>query len=109
MSVSFNAALSAYNNAAKMNITSSGSSAGITNSVSANSGVSFSGAVNNALEGSFGKLANAENMVSKALIKQADITDVVTAVTNAEIALKTIVEVRDKLIAAFHEINQMPI
>jgi flagellar hook-basal body complex protein FliE len=40
---------------------------------------------------------------------QGDVIDVVTAVAEAELALETMVSVRDKVIAAYEEIMRMPI
>lgn len=40
---------------------------------------------------------------------KADLVDVVTAVNNAEMALETVVAVRDKVIAAYNDIMKMPI
>jgi flagellar hook-basal body complex protein FliE len=40
---------------------------------------------------------------------KADLTDVVQAVTSAELTLQTVVAVRDRLIAAYQEIMRMPI
>ena len=40
---------------------------------------------------------------------QADIVDVVNAVNSAELTLDTVVAVRDKVIAAYQTIMQMPI
>jgi flagellar hook-basal body complex protein FliE len=39
----------------------------------------------------------------------ADIAEVVTAVANAELALQTVVAVRDQVVAAYQEIMRMPI
>ena len=50
-----------------------------------------------------------EKASSKALVNQADITDVVSAVTQAELTLKTVVAVRDKLVTSLQEIMRMPI
>ena len=44
-----------------------------------------------------------------ALTKGTSLVDVVTAVTNAEVALETAVAVRDRVIAAYQEIVRMPI
>ena len=41
--------------------------------------------------------------------KKADIIDVVTAVAETETAVNTLVSVRDKVIAAYQQIMQMPI
>ncbi len=107
MSVSFNSAVSAYNNAAKI-ASSSGESSSASSS-SATSGGGFSGMINDSISNTVSSLRTAENTISKSLVKQADITDVVTAITNAQITLKTVMEVRDRLLAAHQEIMRMPI
>ena len=40
---------------------------------------------------------------------KANMVDVVTAVTETEVAIDTLVSVRDKVIAAYEEIMKMPI
>jgi len=45
----------------------------------------------------------------QALQGNADVTQVVTALTNAELALQTVVAVRDRVIQAYQEISRMPI
>jgi flagellar hook-basal body complex protein FliE len=54
-----------------------------------------------------GKAADAG--VMGALSGKGDLVDVVTAVTESEVALETLVSVRDKVIAAYEEIMRMPI
>ena len=51
----------------------------------------------------------AELATASAVAGEADLTDVVTAVSNAEITLQTVVTVRDRVIAAYQEILRMPI
>lgn len=51
----------------------------------------------------------AEATAARAVNGKADVTDVVTAVTNAEVALDTVVAVRDRVISAYQEIMRMPI
>ncbi len=51
----------------------------------------------------------AEAMTAKAAVGEADLMEVVTAVNNAEIALQTVVTVRDRVISAYQEILRMPI
>jgi len=109
---SFNAALNAYNKAAKMpvnpfankiegeNDSSSGSTGGIG---------AIGGAFINKIGDAKETLQAAENVTSKSLVKQADLTDVVSAITKAEVTLRTVIEVRDKLISAHQEILRMPI
>jgi len=50
-----------------------------------------------------------EKMSMQALAGKADLTDVVTAVTEAELTLQTIIAVRDKVIQAYQEIIRMPL
>jgi flagellar hook-basal body complex protein FliE len=50
-----------------------------------------------------------ETVSQAAVIGKANITDVVEAVTEAEVVLKTAVTVRDKMIGAYQEIMSMPI
>ncbi|MDJ0948659.1 MAG: flagellar hook-basal body complex protein FliE [Alphaproteobacteria bacterium] len=45
----------------------------------------------------------------KGLAGTADVAEVVTAVTNAEVALQTVVAIRDRVIQAYQDIVRMPI
>jgi flagellar hook-basal body complex protein FliE len=40
---------------------------------------------------------------------KADVNDVVTAVTTAEVTLQTVVAIRDKVISAYQDILRMPV
>ena len=51
----------------------------------------------------------AEALSAKAITGHAEMTDVVTAVANAELTLQTVVAVRDKVVSAYQEIMRMPI
>jgi flagellar hook-basal body complex protein FliE len=51
----------------------------------------------------------AENLSASALLGKADYAQVVTAVANADVALQTVVTVRDKIISAYQDILKMPI
>jgi len=51
----------------------------------------------------------AEKATAAAIAGEADVTDVVMAVTNAETTLQTVVAVRDRVMAAYQEILRMPI
>ena len=48
-------------------------------------------------------------MSLKAVAGEAELSEVVTAVANAETALQTVVTVRDRIITAYQEIMRMPI
>ncbi|MEK7246579.1 MAG: flagellar hook-basal body complex protein FliE, partial [Pseudomonadota bacterium] len=54
-----------------------------------------------------GKTAEAASIA--AVNDRADLTKVVTAVAEAELALQTVVTVRDRVIEAYREIMRMPI
>ncbi len=51
----------------------------------------------------------AENTTMSHIGGKADIVDVVTAVAETEVAMRTLVNVRDRVIAAYQEILRMPI
>lgn len=65
------------------------------------------------LEGAAKNMVNAtqasEATTQRALAGKADVNEVVTAVTNAEVALQTVVAVRNRVIQAYQEIMRMPI
>jgi len=107
MSVNFNAALSAYNKAA--NITSDANAASSTSGADSSGDVSFASIIGSNLHGAASTLRATESTVTKSLVKQADITDVVTAISSAEVTLRTVMRVRDKLVDAHMEIMRMPI
>ena len=46
---------------------------------------------------------------AKALTGEADMVEVVTAVSNAEMVVDTVVRVRDKVMQAYQQITKMPI
>jgi flagellar hook-basal body complex protein FliE len=54
-----------------------------------------------------GHTADAQAM--QAIAGQGNITDVVTAVSRAELALQTTVAIRDKVVQAYQDIMKMPI
>ena len=51
----------------------------------------------------------AEKMAIAGVARQAELVDVVAAVTNAEMTLETVVAVRDKVINAYQEVMRMSI
>jgi len=54
-----------------------------------------------------GKAGEAASM--RAVAGNADISEVVTAVANAEVTLQTAIAIRDKVISAYQEIARMPL
>ena len=104
-----NAAISAYSNS--QNITGVGSITNVTknNPTQNTSEVSFADLMKEGVEQSIDTMRTGESMSAKAITGEANITDVVQAVTSAEITLQTLVSVRDKMISAYQDIMRMPI
>ena len=65
--------------------------------------------VTNALNSAVDLNKNAEAVTMQGIAGKADIQDVVLAVSNAEMALETVVAVRDTAIKAYNEIMQMTV
>ena len=62
-----------------------------------------------ALQSTVEAARTSEAVSSRAVAGKADVNDVVAAVTNAEMALDTVMAVRDRVINAYQEILRMPI
>ena len=79
----------------------------------ANGGAASGGGFAQVLEKALADTSNAvqgsEMQAMKAAAGTADVTDIVTAVTNAELALETVVAIRDRVIAAYQDMIRMPI
>jgi flagellar hook-basal body complex protein FliE len=73
-------------------------------------GPSFSSLVENAAKEALSTSKQAEALGTRAAAgANVELTDVVTAVANAEVTLQTVVAVRDKVISAYQDIMRMPI
>ena len=70
---------------------------------------SFGNMVKSAIEDTENIQQQAEKVTLAGIQGKADIQDVVLAVSNAEMALETVVAVRDTAIKAYNTIMQMPI
>ncbi len=68
----------------------------------------FAALVKGAVEGAIETGRKGERMSIDAINENADLNQVVTAVAEAELTLKTVVAVRDKVIDAYKEIIRMP-
>lgn len=71
--------------------------------------VDFGGLVTQALDQTQGTLNTAEAMTAASVTGNADLIDVATAVSAAELTLETVVSVRDQVVRAYQEILRMPI
>jgi len=114
MAIAINAALSAYRSAAQsgsvssskgMTLDSSGSEAGLSGTPVS----SFADLLKQGLNQASKAGKTAETMEVNGIAGKADMRDVVLAVANAEQALTTVVNVRDKVMNAYQEIMKMPI
>ncbi|QQP88805.1 flagellar hook-basal body complex protein FliE [Skermanella sp. TT6] len=72
-------------------------------------GPSFATFVREAAQTGIGQLHRSEQVSAAAVVGKADLTEVITAVTNAELTLQTATSVRDKVVQAYQEILRMPI
>lgn len=103
-----NFAINAYKNMSDM-ISKAGSSGGDTVQSGNADGVNFSDFLENKARESVETMKGAEKMSARAVTGEADLTEVVQAVTDAELTLQTVVAVRDRMISAYQEIMRMPI
>jgi flagellar hook-basal body complex protein FliE len=101
MIVSFANAAAAYASAAKK-ATAPGLAA-------PGKGDGFSDLVKQATQGTIESLKQGESATLQAVAGKADIGQVVTAVSNAEVTLQAAVAVRDRVIQAYMDIIRMPI
>lgn len=72
-------------------------------------GSSFGSMLENALSNMAQQGKETDSKIVQMAAGKADITDVVTAVAETEVAVETLVSVRDKVISAYEEIFRMPI
>ncbi len=72
-------------------------------------GSAFADLVKTAAEGAMATAQAGEAASIAALQGRADISEVVTAVAEAELTLQTVIAVRDKALDAYHDIIRMPI
>ena len=77
--------------------------------VSDNQGASFGDLIEKAAVESIKTLKGGEKASAEAVMGTANLTDVVEAVTAAEMTLETVVAMRDRMMSAYQEIMRMPI
>lgn len=107
MTVAASAAAAAYQAIAK--IGTEAAATGSTAGTSAAAGSDFSQFLTQAMDNAVSTMKTGEQVAAKQVTGQADVVSVVNAVNNAELTLDTVVAVRDKVIAAYQNIMQMPI
>lgn len=105
MTVTFNTAANAYKQQNKMlegiNPAEGGTEAA--------QGGNFSDFLKEGLQGAVQTLEKSDALSAQAMTGKVEISELVTAITNAELTLNTVVAVRDRVISAYQEILRMPI
>ncbi|MFM2044780.1 MAG: flagellar hook-basal body complex protein FliE [Pseudomonadota bacterium] len=99
--VPFSNAAAAYANTQMQGIKAPGAAA-------ETSGASFGDMLKEAGDQAIQTLDMAEQKSLAGAVGKADLTDVVNAVTNAEMTLQAVVSVRDRVVSAYQEILRMP-
>ena len=102
-------AVPAFNQSAILKAYQSVDGGAVTPPVDGNAGDAFSSLLGRALEGAVttGKQADAQAM--QAISGHGNLTQVVTAVSQAELALQTTVAIRDRVLQAYQDIMKMQI
>jgi flagellar hook-basal body complex protein FliE len=72
-------------------------------------GADFSSMLRRAAERAAGSMLEGETQTVQAAAGTADLTQVVLAVSKAEMTLETVVTLRDKVVQAYQDILRMPI
>ena len=72
-------------------------------------GESFGTALSNALDSAVQTGQQADAQAAQGLNGQGDLTQIVTSVTQAQLALQTSVALRDRMVEAYQSIMNMPI
>lgn len=115
-----NAAASAYSQSQSItgqgsvtNVNAQGSNplgglGGVENAVNTQE-VSFADLMAESVQQSVQTLRAGEEMAAKAVTGEANLTDVVQAVNDAELTMQAVVGVRDRMISAYQDILRMPI
>lgn len=70
---------------------------------------SFGDLVKEGIETAVAAQRKSEQMSAKAVAGEADLADVVTSITKAEVALDTVMSVRDRMLTAYQEIMRTQI
>jgi flagellar hook-basal body complex protein FliE len=75
----------------------------------AQQGAGFGEALNRAVQGAIGAGRASDAASQAALSGQGGVTEVVLAISRAELALQTATAVRDRVISAYQDVMRMPI
>lgn len=112
MALSFDAAISAYNSAARRILSGpddGNQPLGAQRERGPVQGPSFQDLVGETARNAVTTMRRGEAMSAAAVTGTADLADVVQAVNNAELTLQSVIAVRDRVMNAYQEILRMPI
>jgi flagellar hook-basal body complex protein FliE len=73
------------------------------------SGSDFGGVLQRAIQGTVDANQQAEQLATQAISGGGNLTEVVAAVSKAELALQTATTIRDRVVQAYQDIMKMPI
>lgn len=107
MSTPFNAVAAAYNSASRLIADQAKSSSGALGGAS--QGNDFGKFLADQLQGVADAGKVSDKMSLDLVNGKANVVDVVTAISQTELAMQSMVTVRDKVISAYEEIMRMPI
>ena len=107
MSTPFNAVAAAYNNASKLIQDAGKSSSGALGPDT--QGADFGKFLASEVQGVIDSGKASDKMSLDLLNGKANVVDVVTAISQTQLAMESMVAVRDKVISAYEEIMRMPI
>jgi len=103
MSINITGAVQAYDKMLRQGVAAPGLEARDTG------GADFSSMLRRAAERAADTMLQGETQTVQAAAGTADLTEVVMAVSKAEMTLETVVTLRDKVVQAYQEILRMPI
>lgn len=85
-----------------------GKAAGGGSSSAGADGASFGDLLKQSVQSAVDAQHKSEKVSAQALMGKADMTDVIQAISNAEIALQTVLAVRDKVVQAYNDVMRTP-
>lgn len=103
----FNAVSAAYTNASRLIAEQSGASLGTSGSSA--QGTDFGKLLAEGMQGVLDQGRQSDKLSLDLVNGKANVVDVVTAISQTELAMESMVAVRDKVISAYEEIMRMPI
>lgn len=109
MEAKFANAAAAYSSFAKNAAGAAGAASGGAGGTANVAGGSFADLVEQSLEAAVETGKGGESMSVQAMTGDVNLGDVVTSVSAAEVALETVVSIRDRVIGAYQDIIKMPI